>query len=158
MLQYAKNSERVKEMPKKEAIEEGNIEEGNIEENSGSRLSFREYFKLLAKNMLDYILANLGFHLLLITEGFKDPELSVFFYEQFNGDVSITSKKISEYSVNEDLRNDDHKKTTISLLSSVLSLVLLHGTFKENLGRGFLDDMLEHVIDIHINGLVRKNP
>lgn len=130
---------------------------GNIDEKFGSRLSFREYFKLLGKNMLDYILANLGFHLLLINEGFKDPELSVFFYEQFDGDVSIISKKLSEYSINEDLRNSDHKKTTISLLSSVLSLALLHGTFKENLDRGFLDDMLEHVIDVHINWLVRKN-
>ena len=128
----------------------------NIDDKLGSRLSFHEYFKLLAKNMLDYIHANLGFHLLLITEGFNDPELSVFFYEQFSSDVSIISKKLSEYSVNEDLRNADHKKTTISLLSSVLSLALLHGTFKENLGQGFLDDMLEHIIDVHINGLVRK--
>ncbi len=131
---------------------------GNIDDKFGGRLSFREFFKLLAKSILDYILANLGFQLLLITEGFKDPELSVFFYEQFNDDVSIISEKMSGYAVNEDLRNADYKKTTISLLSSILSLALLHGTFKENLERGFLDDMLEHVIDLHVSGLVRKTP
>lgn len=131
---------------------------GNIDDKFSGKLSFREYFKLLAKNILDDVLANLGFYLLLVNEGIKDPELSVFFYEQFNNDASILAKKLSEYSKKENLRSVDHKKIVISLISNVLSLAIFNGAFKENFGRGFLDDMLEHIIDVNINGLVRKNP
>jgi len=118
--------------------------------------SFAEYFRLLGKSLIDFSVSNLGFNLLLLNESMKDRELSNFFYEQFKTEISIIAQKFSEYSDRENLRKVDCEKIAISLVSTTYSLAVFNRVFKDNFNSDFLDNMLENIVDVSINGLVQK--
>lgn len=128
----------------------------NLNNECSVKLSFAEYFILLGKNLINFCVSNLGFNILLINESIKDPELSSFFYEQFSSEISIITQKLSEYSKKDNLRKIDYEKMAINLLSSTFSLAIFNGVFKDKFTPDFLDDMLESIIDVNINGLIRK--
>lgn len=128
----------------------------NLNNECSVKLSFAEYFILLGKNLINFCVSNLGFNILLINESIKDPELSSFFYEQFSSEISIITQKLSEYSKKDNLRKIDYEKMAINLLSSTFSLAIFNGVFKGKFTPDFLDDMLESIIDVNINGLIKK--
>ena len=128
-----------------------------LHQKCSDKLSFTEYFNLLGNRIIDYSVSNSGFNLLLINEGIKDPELSVFFYEQLKNDISTIARKFSEYACKESLRKVDFEKTAISIIAAAHTLATFKSVFKDNFDFDLLTGIMNYITDVNINGLVLKN-